>query len=74
MANASRTSAANGRPIMTDAEVAELLGVSVRTFQRRVMKPVTGEVDMNAAEPHTFGGRRYWVRDHVERVVGIRQK
>lgn len=57
--------------IMTDAEVAGLLGVSLRTFQRRVKRPKTGELDLRKAEPATFGGRRFWLRVNVERLIGI---
>ena len=57
--------------IMTDAEVAELFGISTKTLQRRVRRPAKGEIDLNRAEPQKIGGRRFWVRTKVERVLGI---
>ena len=57
--------------IMTDAEVAALFGVSTKTLQRRVRRPVPGEIDLNRAEPGTVGGRRFWVRAKVEALAGI---
>lgn len=60
----------NGQ-IMTDREVAAFFGIPLRTFQRRVLKPVKGEIDPNRAEPEVFGGRRFWVRAKVERLAGI---
>lgn len=59
------------KPIMTDAEVAALLGVTLRTLQRRVKAPKSGELDLNDAKPTTFGGRRFWLRTNVERLLGI---
>lgn len=59
------------KPIMTDAEVAEFFGVTVRTLQRRVKTPKAGELDLNKAEPTVFGGRRFWLRANVERLAGI---
>ena len=60
--------------IMTDAEVAGLLGVKLRTFQRRVKRPRAGELDLNKAKPTTFGGRRLWLRANVEQILGIENK
>jgi len=57
--------------IMFDADVAEFLGISLKTFQRRVATPVRGEINPNDAHPCTIGGRRLWLREDVERLVGI---
>ena len=59
------------RPIMFDRDVAEFLGISVRTFQRRVARPVQGELDPNDARPVVIGRRRLWLRENVERLVGM---
>ena len=59
-------------PIMTDAEVAALLGVAVRTFRKYVTHgPLDGSIDIREAEPQKFGGRRFWLRSRVEAVLGI---
>ena len=60
-------------PIMFDKDVAEFLGISMRTLQRRVKNPVAGEIDLNKAEPQIIGNRRLWLRVNVERLVGIRK-
>ena len=65
-------STAQPSPVMTDAEVAALLGIATKTLQSRMRKPVEGEVDMRRAEPQKIGGRRFWVRAKVESVLGIR--
>ena len=65
-------SAAQPSPVMTDAEVAAILGIATKTLQSRMRKPVEGEVDMRRAEPQKIGGRCFWVRAKVERVLGIR--
>lgn len=57
--------------IMTDAEVAALFGISTKTLQRRVRSPISG--DPNRAEPHIIGGRRFWVREKVEALAGLRK-
>ena len=57
--------------IMFDADVAAFLGISVKTLQRRVARPVPGEIDPNDARPVTIGGRRLWLREEVERLVGL---
>lgn len=62
---------ATEKPIMFDRDVAAFFGMSLRTLQRRVKKPVTGEIDLNRAEPQTIGSRRLWLRTNVERLVGI---
>lgn len=56
--------------IMTDQEVADYFGLPVRTFQRRVLKPVSGEINPNDAKPQRLGGRRFWLRVNVERLAG----
>lgn len=58
--------------IMTDAEVAELFGISTKTLQRRVRRPANGEIDLNRAEPGVIGGRRFWVRSKVEALAGLK--
>ena len=57
--------------VMFDADVAAFFGISVKTLQRRVARPVKGEIDPNDAHPATIGGRRLWLREEVERLVGI---
>ena len=57
--------------IMFDADVAAFLGIDKRTLQRRILRPVPGEIDPNDAHPQTIGGRRLWLREEVERLVGI---
>ena len=65
-------SAAQPSPVMTDAEVAVLLGIATKTLQSRMRKTVEGDVDMLRAEPKKIGRRRFLVRAKVERVLGIR--
>ena len=62
------------KPIMTDAEVAEFFGIHKRTFQDRVARPVKNEIDPNTIEHATIGGRRFWVRDSLMKVCGIKAK
>lgn len=64
---------ATDKPIMFDKDVAKFFGLSLRTLQRRVKNPATGEIDLNKAEPVTIGSRRIWTRANVERLVGIRK-
>ena len=45
--------------VMFDADVAAFFGISVKTLQRRVARPVT------------IGSRRLWRREDVERLVGL---
>ena len=59
------------RTIWTDADVAEFFGLNRKTLQRRMRKPVTGELELAKAEPKVIGGRRFWVRDNVLRLAGI---
>ncbi|MBR4258536.1 MAG: hypothetical protein IKQ17_05860 [Kiritimatiellae bacterium] len=58
-----------GCTIMFDRDVAKMFGISVRTLQRRMEKPVAGELDLNDAGPETVGGRRFWLREEIVRVV-----
>ena len=60
-------------PIMFAKDVAEFFGISRRTLQRRIKKPVAGEIDPNKADPQKIGSRRLWLRENVERLVGIRK-
>ena len=60
--------------IMFDKDVAEFFGISRRTLQRRIKKPVAGEIDPNNADPQKIGSRRLWLRENVERLVGIRKE
>ena len=62
-----------GSPIMFDKDVAEFFGLSLRTLQRRVKNPVSGEIDLNKADPVTIGNRRIWTRANVEGLVGIKR-
>ncbi len=57
--------------VMFDADVAAFFGISVKTLQRRVATPAKGEINPNDAHPCTIGGRRLWLREDVERLVGI---
>lgn len=58
-------------PIMTDKDVAKFFGISVRTLTRRLDKPLAGEIDPNLGNPRKIGGRRFWLRENVERMAGI---
>ena len=55
--------------IMFDKDVAKFFCISLRTLQRRVLRPRKGEVDPNKAEPCVIGGRRLWLHANVERVL-----
>ena len=57
--------------IMFDADVAAFFGIDKRTLQRRILRPVPDEIDPNDAHPQTIGSRRLWLREDVERLVGI---
>lgn len=54
-----------------DADVAAFFGISVKTLQRRVAKPKKGEINPNDAHPTMIGGRRLWLREDVERLIGL---
>ena len=57
--------------VMFDADVAAFFGISVRTLVRRIENPARGEINPNDAHPHVIGSRRLWLREEVERLVGI---
>lgn len=57
--------------VMFDKDVAEFLGISIRTLTRRIEKPAPGEINPNDAHPCVIGSRRLWLRVEVERLVGI---
>jgi len=57
--------------VMFDTDVAAFFGISLKTLQRRIMTPARGEINPNDAHPQTIGGRRLWLREDVERLVGI---
>lgn len=59
--------------IMTDKEVAEFFGISKTILQRRVRRPVEGELDLNKAGPCVVGGRRFWLREKIEEIAGLRK-
>lgn len=61
-------------PIMTDSEVAKFLRIGTRTVQRRLVRPKDGEIDLRRASPMKVGGRRFWLRSEVYRLVGIEWK
>ena len=58
--------------VMTDAEVAAFFRISKRTLQARILRPVLGEIDPNEAKPQMIGGRRFWLRENVERLAGMK--
>lgn len=56
--------------ILTDADVAKLAHLHICTFQRRMQKGFKqGEIDFAQARPMMNGGRRFWLREDVERVI-----
>lgn len=57
--------------VMFDADVAAFFGIDKRTLQRRILRPVPGEINPNDARPQMIGSRRLWLREDVERLVGI---
>ena len=61
------------RDILTDSDVAKLAHVSLCTFQRRMARGFkAGELDFAKARPMMNGGRRFWLRADVERVINER--
>ena len=38
---------------------------------RRLEKPLAGEIDPNLGNPRKIGGRRFWLRENVEKLAGI---
>ena len=67
----NRISKPTDNRVMFDKDVAEFLGISVRTLKRRLKNPKHGEIDPNDAHPCEIGERRLWLRVEVERLVGI---
>ena len=57
--------------VMFDADVAAFFGIDKRTLQRRILRPVPGEINPNDAHPQRIGSRRLWLSEDVERLVGI---
>lgn len=57
--------------VMFDADVAAFFGISVKTLRRRIATPAKGEINPNDARPQMIGSRRLWLREDVERLVGI---
>ena len=57
--------------VIFDADVAAFFGISVKTLQRRIASPVKGEINPNDAHPQVIGSRRLWLREDVERLIGI---
>ena len=56
--------------IMTDEDVARLAHLSLCTFQRRMQAGFKeGEIDFTQARPMVNGGRRFWLREDVEKVI-----
>ena len=66
----SKVKSTDGR-VMFDVDVAAFFGITVKTLQRRIATPAKGEINPNDAHPQTIGGRRLWLREEVERLVGI---
>ena len=59
--------------IMTDRQVADIIGVSLSVLQRRLrtgFKP--GEIDLTRARPCLICGRRFWYRADVEKTIQSR--
>lgn len=59
-------------PLMDDREVAAMFRISVVTVRKRLSRPASGELDLRKAEPIIVGGKRFWLREKVESLVGIR--
>jgi hypothetical protein len=58
------------KDIMTDEQVANLAHISLCTFQRRMIDGFkTGELDFTKARPMVNGGRRFWLRSDVEKII-----
>lgn len=58
------------KDIMSDADVAKLVNISVDRFQRRMRDGFkSGEYDFRQARPTLMGGRRVWLRADVERII-----
>ena len=60
----------SSKDIMSDAEVAKLVHLSLDRFQRRMRDGFEqGEFDFRQADPTVMGGRRVWLRADVERII-----
>lgn len=59
-------------PVMFDKDVAEFFGISLRTLQNRMLRPVPGEINLHDAQPAKVGGRRFWLRSSVEKLAGMK--
>lgn len=59
-------------PVWFDKDAAQFLGLSVATLRRRLAHPVAGELDLNKAEPKIIGGRRLWLRERIEKLIGMK--
>ena len=58
------------KDIMSDADVAKLVCLSLDRFQRRMRDGFEqGEFDFRQADPTVMGGRRVWLRADVERII-----
>ncbi len=58
------------KDIMSDAEVAKLVHLSLDRFQRRMRTGFEpGEFDFRQADPVKMGKRRVWLRADVERII-----
>lgn len=56
--------------IMSDADVAKLIGVALSTFQKwlRTDTP-NGSILWEKAHPVMVGGRRRWLRSDIEKIL-----
>lgn len=56
--------------IMSDADVAALVGVALSTFQKWMRDDApAGAIFWAKARPMMVGGRRRWLRSDVEKVI-----
>lgn len=56
--------------IMSDADVAALIGVALATFQKWMRDDTPqGAIFWEQAKPMMVGGRRRWLRSDVEKVI-----
>ena len=58
------------KDIMTDEDVADIVNLSLDTFQERVRQGFkVGELDLRKARQVVMDKRRWWFRADVERVL-----